>query len=350
MAQTALKDRAIGHAVLVERLKAGEARKFEKFLREIDRNLREQLTRGELTELKRARLEAILAEIDTLLAGVLDRFTKQMELDLREFADYEASAALSMLDDAGIAYALPAAETVWAAIRTEPLQAGKGKLLASFIKDWSESERQAVTGAIRLGVAQGQTTAEMVKAIRGTAALNFADGLLAVTKRNAEAVVLTSVAHVGAVARSEAYAANADIFKGLMWDATLDQRTCVRCQSLDGTVFDLGKGPKEPLHVRCRCVKVPELADEYQFLHEGATRSSEDGYVDGKETYYSWLKDQPEGMQVAALGKTRAKLLRDGGLSAERFAKLQLDRRFEPLTLAEMKKLEPKAFKRIGSD
>lgn len=348
MAKPALAESTIRHAVLVERLKAGEARKFEAFLREIDRNLREQLTRGELTTYKRRRLEALLAEIDAMLAEVLGRFTGQLDMQLREFAEYEAGAAMRALDNAGIAYALPAAEQLWAAVKVEPLQAGKGKLLAAFIRDWTQAEREAVTGAIRLGVAQGQTTAEIVKAIRGTAALKYADGLLAVTKRNAEAVVLTSVAHVGAVARSEAYAANADIFAGWEFSATLDTRTSSTCRSLSGRVFKLGQGPLPPVHVRCRSVAIPVLSDEYSWLAKGEKQASIDGPVDGSLTYYGWLKRQSRETVMDVLGPSRGKLFLDGGLSAGRFAALQLDRRFEPVTLEELKMLDAAAWRRAG--
>ena len=44
----------------------------------------------------------------------------------------------------------------------------------------------------------------------------------------------------------------------------------------------------------------------------------------------------------------RAKLFREGGLTVERFAELQLDRNFAPLTLARMKVLEPLAFEQAG--
>jgi len=70
--------------------------------------------------------------------------------------------------------------------------------------------------------------------------------------------------------------------------------------------------------------------------------------VDAKQSYYDWLKTQDEHFQIDALGPTRAKLFRNGGLSAERFAQLNLGTNFEPLTLAEMRKLEPKAFERAG--
>lgn len=98
----------------------------------------------------------------------------------------------------------------------------------------------------------------------------------------------------------------------------------------------------------CRSTTVPEISDEFDFLDEGATRASKDGPVDAKTTYYEWLKTQPESFQVQALGADRAKLFRDGGLSSERFAALNLNRRFDPLSLAEMQRLEPLAFERAG--
>ena len=350
MAQPALLDPSTRHAVFVERLKSGEVAKFEPFLREIDRNLRERLTRDGLTTFQRGRLESMLAEIDAMLAGVLGRFSRQLQLDLREFAEHEAGFAARLLDNAGFVASVPAAEAVWAAATTDPLAAGKGKLLSGFIADWSESEREAVTGAIRMGVAQGQTVPQIVQRIRGTKANRYADGLLATTKRHAEAVVRTSVAHVGTVARGATYSANADILKGVQWTSTLDQRTSSQCRSLDGRVFAMDKGPRPPIHVNCRSVVIPLLADEYAFLTKGEKRSSLDGPVDAGETFYSWLKKQPAAFQDEAIGPTRGLLLRKGGLSAERFAQLQLDRNFQPLTLAEMARLEPLAFKRAGVD
>ncbi|MNR66542.1 hypothetical protein D3C85_1900820 [compost metagenome] len=65
-------------------------------------------------------------------------------------------------------------------------------------------------------------------------------------------------------------------------------------------------------------------------------------------SYYNWLKQQPASFQDRAIGPVRAKLFREGGLSIERFAELQLDRNFSPLTLAQMKAIEPLAFERAG--
>jgi hypothetical protein len=81
---------------------------------------------------------------------------------------------------------------------------------------------------------------------------------------------------------------------------------------------------------------------------DGTKRSAQFGPVDSKLTYYGWLKTQPESFQDDVLGPMRGKLLRDGGLSAEKFASLNLDKNFEPLSLDEMRRREPLAFERAG--
>ena len=64
MAQTlALENASLRHAVTLERLKAGEAEQFQSFLRELDRRLREILTRDGLTAFQRQRTEAMLASL-----------------------------------------------------------------------------------------------------------------------------------------------------------------------------------------------------------------------------------------------------------------------------------------------
>jgi hypothetical protein len=100
--------------------------------------------------------------------------------------------------------------------------------------------------------------------------------------------------------------------------------------------------------VNCRSTIVPVLDERFAFLRKGATQQSQFGPVDAKLTYFEWLKQQPAAFQDAAIGKAKGQLLRNGGLSAQRFAELQLSRNFKPLTLLEMQRLEPLAFERAG--
>src|SRR5688572_15668829 len=79
--------------VLVQRLASGHERKFEKFLREMDRALRQRLAGDALTTFSRSRLETLLAAVGAMLDGVLGRFTRQLVIDLVEFAEHEAGVA-----------------------------------------------------------------------------------------------------------------------------------------------------------------------------------------------------------------------------------------------------------------
>src|SRR5690606_11496937 len=165
-------------------------------------------------------------------------------------------------------------------------------------------------------------------------------------KRDANAMVRTSPQHVNTSAQQMVYEDNADIVEGYIWISTLDGRTSQTCRSLDGQFFRPGKGPVPPIHINCRSSTIPKLTG-IDLLSE-TTRASKGGQVPATQTYYDWLKKQPAKFQDDALGVTRASLFRKGGLSAQEFARLNLDKNFQPLTLEEMRQKNPAAFKRAG--
>lgn len=350
----ALVDSTVRHAVYLERLKSGEAKQMVSFLQEVDREIRKKLLfRSELAAYKRDKLNRLLKEIDSLLTGLYAKQTAGLLGSLKELAEYEAGFEARNLDSvvSGVSFAVPAASTVWSAATLDPMSvrgSQGGKLLDPFVKDWARSEIEAVKNRIRQGAFEGQTNAEIVRSIRGTKARRYKDGLLDTTRRHAEAIVRTAVQHVASTARKQTWDRNADLVTGYRWVSTLDSRTTTQCRSLDGQTFEVGDGPMPPIHIGCRSTTVAELDDGLDFLDKGASRSSENGYVDADLTYYQWLKRQPAVFQDSAIGPKRGKLLRAGGLSAERFSELQLDRNFQPLTLAEMRQLEPQAFARAG--
>ena len=346
-----LLEAASRNQVLIERLKSGEVEKIQPYLKEIDRVIRLQLSKETLTSYTRNRLEGLLAQIDGLILGIYQRYVDS--LDLVSIAEYEAAFEARSLDKVlvNISAIVPTLPAIRAAIYSQPLQvtgADGGKLLKPFMADWTNTETKRVTGAIRKGYTQGQTNQQMIQAIRGTKAANYADGLLATSKRTAEAVVRTAVQHVAMTSRMETLQSNADVVNGYEWVSTLDGRTSSQCRSLDGRVFKMGKGPVPPIHVRCRSSITPSLDARFDYLKEDATRASKGGPVSADTTYYEWLKRQPAAFQDAAIGPTRGALFRNGGLSAERFAELQLDRNFKPLDLDEMRRLEPLAFEKAG--
>jgi SPP1 gp7 family putative phage head morphogenesis protein len=356
MSAVPIQDTLLRHQVLIQRLSSGEVAKFKPFLREMDRALRDALADSSVTDLERYRMEQLLSTVDTLMSGILNRFSKQLLLDLETYAAHEAKFSAGALDAASTFDAvIPSITQIRAAILQTPLGvkgSGRGALLKSFMENWTQTEVRGVNGAIRRGAFEGKTNASIVQELRGSHARNYQDGLLNVTARHAEAVVRTAVQHVATVAREESFAANDDIIKALQWLATLDKRTCPSCAALDLKEFPLNSGPRPPLHIGCRCAVIPVLKDAFAELEAGATRASKGAeggqQAAGELSYYEWLKTQPASFQDQAIGPTRAKLLRDGGLSAERFAALQIDKKFAPMTLDEMRASDATAFKRAG--
>lgn len=347
----ALADTFLRHQVFLQRLSTGEKNKFLPFLREMDKELRHRLGGSELTQFSRERLQKLLKAVDEMLAELLGDYQKQLLLSLDDIAQNEAGfsgrALGSVLE---VDFDLPGVPLIREAVLNNPLSIKDAPLLKPFITNWTAAERKAVAGAIRGGVFKGETNAQIVQRIRGTRARQYQDGLLDVTARHAATVVHTAVQHTSSQARQATFDENADIVEGLRWISTLDNATCPVCRSLDQKVFRLNKGPRSPIHPYCRCTLIAVLRKKYRFLEAGGTRASAGAgggmQVSAQLNYYQWLKTQPASFQDIALGRKRAKLFRDGGLSADRFAALQLDRNFEALTLDEMKKLEPIAFER----
>lgn len=358
-ANQAILDATIRHAVLLEKLKSGEVAKFAPFLKQIDAALRDRLTRTDLTNFTAKRLETLLSDIDGLLLGIFDKYSDKLNLDLVDIANYEAqfeATSLTRAAPAGITFdaALPGAAAIRAAILTNPLSvrgADGGKLLQPFIEGFTSTERQRLTGTIRQGFFEGRTNFQIIKDIRGTKAAGYNDGVLAITNRNAGSIIRTAVQHVATQARMETLKENPDVVQQVEWVSTLDSKTTAQCRTLDKRRFKLTEGPRPPIHINCRSTVVAVTRFSSLFA-EGATRASvsDSGpqQVRADLSYYEWLKQQPAAFQNQAIGPVRAKLMRDGGLSTERFSELQLDRNFAPLTLEEMKALEPLAFERAG--
>jgi len=203
-----------------------------------------------------------------------------------------------------------------------------------------------------LAAAQGLSTPDLVRRIRGTRAAKYRDGMIQATRRDVTLMARTAYHHVVSQARAETYRANADIVQAEEFVAVLDGRTSVQCRSLSGRRFDVGKGPVPPLHIACRSMRVPVLRDGLNFLDGAGKQFSRgaDGIkrVDADLTYFKWLKTQPNGFQDSVIGTERGRLLRSGGLTGQRFAELQLDKNFRPRTLDEIRDLEPLAFEQAG--
>ena len=397
-----LVDIATRHQVYLERLKAGELKRTDVLFARLNADLSRVLNAlpttelGVLTLIQRARLleairknqqEAYQEHMAVIASSLKDlsAFSVEFETESIDAATAETVEAVQDED----------AAPVWAAVQDRPMGA-TGKLLSVWLAGWATNEVTRATDLVRRAIAEGWTVSRVLKAFRGTAQAKYDDGLFASARRNTRATLNTAIQHVSTTSRAHAMehtsfqprgtprvktdaegnvtsipraardaAGRAGIrvgsnirLRGYRWVSILDDATSQICRSLDGQVFRFGAGPLPPAHVNCRSSIIGELDGRWlrrgpdgrfiarpQRAAQGA-KGSED--VKGGTTYYEWLKTQPEEFQNDALGLTRATLFRNGGLSAASFAKLNLGRNFEPLTLDEMRRLKPNAFRRAG--
>lgn len=345
---------AMRQQVMLERLKAGNVKSLEPFLKQAADAIRAQLAKGELTEFSRARAEAQLAAVRDDLTKIYGQAAEQIHADLREYSQYAGEAEVAAMENIvrpGVTLSAPAAAQIYTAAYAKPLGSGKyAAMMRPLIDGWATGSVEKAENVLRLGYFQGKTNQQLTAELVGTKARQYQDGIVGLSYRNGQAVVRTSMQHMAAVSRDAFVQANSDIIAKVEWVSTLDDRTTIQCQALDGQEFPLDSGPRPPIHINCRSTIVPVLANKYlrDTLSQGRTRASADGPVSAGQSYYEWLKGQPDSFQDEALGKTRAELFRSGGLTSERFAELNLGKNFEPLTLDEMRRLEPVAFQRAG--
>jgi SPP1 gp7 family putative phage head morphogenesis protein len=353
-----LIDRAVRHAVYLERLKTGEARRIIAFLNsqlfpDIARILRARLAlideRGiDTGPFTTERLRALATDIEVAasvrLGDIRDRqFTAFDQLGETEVAFAVKTMTQSLpfaFSFAGVDYPI-----LRAAIRERPLQ---GRILGEWYGDLSKSLRSRIEQQIRIGVAQSETIDQLVRRLVGTRAAQYTDGVFETTRREARSLVRTAVNHISSQSRELVYEENSDFVSGVLIVATLDTRTTEICMAQDGRVYPINEGWRPPGHFNCRTTTTPVLRGWKAFgLSDppASTRASMNGQVPETLTYGPWLRRQSAGVQDEALGPTRAALFRSGKVEIDRFVgaddrTLNLNelRQREGLTVADIEK------------
>jgi putative phage head morphogenesis protein len=321
----------------LERLKTQLANDFKISIEEILAFLQRVVFNEELSDLSQKQIRVIIRRTNDQLTTIFGAFVGNLKSNWQELFKHR----YKMDAPKDIKTLQKYADEVFA----KPLRLdGKmGITLDELLDAFTDTERKKIINAIRLAHHEGLPNAKLIQMIRGSRARNYQDGILVITTRHAKTIAHTGTAIVANQAKQALIADNADIIKGIKILATLDLRTSGICRGLDGVFMPLDKARYPPYHFNCR-TSFEIVYDGYQTPKQ---RASMDGVVKN-QSYYEWLKNQPAQYQDEVLGKTRAKLFRDGGMTVERFRVLQLDKNFTPLTLDEMKHLEPKAFKKAS--
>lgn len=331
------RDRVLLRSLLLQRFSNRQVADMIALLNSVDSLLFERLTNALINlgpeSFTVHRLDAALAGVWDINEQLYRRLATKTETDMLALAESElrhgASTFEELLPRGQVRVNVPSVQQVWAAAEARPFQ---GRLMADWFGALGAQRRDRIEIALRTGYVQGSTVSEMITALRGTRAAGYADGLLQIDRRNAEAVVRTAISHTASVARAELYEANSDIVKAEQWVSTLDSRTTDLCMSRDGHEYSVGEhrplddgppwleGPGQ-IHWNCRSVSVPVIdsAKALGFELPPLERAQYSGVAAPGTTYETWLKRQPAAVQDRVLGPTRGKMLRNGEVSFTKF-------------------------------
>lgn len=330
---------------------------------------------GEMSVIGKAGRNAVLRESNELIAKYYGK--AQLQVDLFGVAEVESlgvkKALSTVLERA--AGEMSAEVRLGLKLPTEVyLQKLAGDILiqGSPAKNWWLRQQQdtqfKLANEIRIGAAQGETNAQIIKRIVGQEATvkpalvaptakapapviePGVPGIMPLAKRNAAAIVQTSVATVAAAARRATLELNDDVTDGFMQVSTLDSHTSDVCIAYSGASWNWEYEPINgndlpwlggvPRHWNCRSMEIAlmkSLRDMGIDMDdpEPTERASSAGPISAKTTFDQFLTAMGPDFQNETLGKGRAELFRAGKLKGRDL----VDMSGRPLKLEQLKAL-----------
>lgn len=331
------------------------------------------------------RLESLMESIARLREDAWAEATDLMKTQAVQLSQMEALAIdgiLKITMPVVIETVMPTARRLKDIALVDPFE---GNTLSEWAADMEADDLRRIHAAVQSGMVAGEDMATIARRVVGSGALQGTDGVTEMTRRAAAAISHTAVMAISNGSRNAFFAENADIVDMERFVATLDSRTTPVCRANDGERFPLGKGPRPPLHIRCRSLRIAffgngllagsrpakpfvtrELVQEYSKINDLGDIKSRDalpygtksgfdkwerkrirqmiGPVPASTTYREWIARQSHAFQDDTLGVTKAKLFRDGGLSLDKF----VNRNGDELTLGALARLERDAFIAAG--
>lgn len=341
-----LADRFIGHHVDLLRLAESERETVFRMLGQLQSELLQQMDAQiplpGFETVSYRKSQALFRLTDKLIQQKYGRIAREHQSMLIDLVEYEADRTRQVVNrQVGVAMlSVGVPESVLKALVNDDLVEGRPA------KEWWRQQSDTLRGrfqhTIRQGIFAGETLDQLKQRVRGTKARQFQDGIMAITSRNAEALIRTSVQSVANAARHATFKANEDVMAGFQALVTLDTRTSEICMARSGYAWDLDGRPlneetKEafpgppPWHFNCRTVLVPVLKSWAQLQREAqqdealgkkldnieakigkGTQASMDGQVSADLTYEQWLETKSEDVQIEVLGRGRWQLWRRG--------------------------------------
>jgi SPP1 gp7 family putative phage head morphogenesis protein len=327
-----LLDSTVALHLDLERVSAGVRRDIVAMLKTLEKELTAKVA---TTDWSKARIARQIKEAQAIIADVYEQAAGTAQEATLTAAQVTASStvgALTVAVGGQVEIVLPTLDYLETLAGNAIIQ---GATQAQWWARQSGDVAWRFQTAVRQGLVAAETTPQIVRRVRE---------VMDVSRRNAEALVRTSVQTVANDTREKLFNNHGDVIASKEWNAALDLRTCPTCGPRDGKRWTLDNTPighaipysVPPKHWRCRCSMVPVLKTWRELginINEmpDSTRASMEGQVSDK-TFADWLARQNPGKIESVLGKGRADLWRNKTITLD-----QLLSNGEPLSLAELK-------------
>jgi hypothetical protein len=319
-----LADKIISHQLYLSRFTAGEQKKILKLLLAMQTELKSKLSNG-FTDYSKARMLKMLNECRM----VINEYYKQMQakINYSAVAETELKATQKVFAAISVEAAIPTSTAMKALVSDVLIE---GSPAASWWAKQAADTAFRFAAQVRQGVAQNETVAQVVTRIVGSKKYGT-PGIMDISRRNAYALVHTSIQQISNDARMATFQENADILEGMEQVSTLDSHTTAVCMAYSGQQWNLDGNPINgselpynggcPRHYNCRSVIVPLLIPlskiagvELPKKPEG-TRASDLGQIKESTTFNAFLQRHSDEYVNEMLGKGRADMWREGKIT-----------------------------------
>jgi hypothetical protein len=374
-----LANEYVTHAVNIQRLAEGTKGEVLNLLTDLQGELSQMLHNEDLagevsTTDKLAKAENLLKETHQTIATAYDDIDNHVHNQLLEVADiasHQNGKILNSVFNKEVASTALTPNTLQELVKDTMIE---GSPAGAWWKKQSDDTAHRFASQVRMGLAQGETTPQIVTRIigkptgkkipltnaKGKTKLvkEYAGGSMDVSKREATALVRTAVQTVNNNVQDKTFEQNQDILGGKQLLVTLDSRTSPICQARSGAAWDFKGEPlpsspvkipfpgPPPYHFNCRSILIPITKSWNDLIKEAggeaipgldevpqSTQASMDGQVAGNLTYEDWLKTKPEAFQREVLGPSKYQLWKEGKLSLAEM----VDQSGNPLTVEQLK-------------
>lgn len=376
-----LVDAFLLHTVDLMRVGEGIRGEILLMLQDLGRDLQRQLDdaslgKKTLTPYMQKRINALIKQTNSTIATAYRQANRSLAEHLLEVGVYAQTTAVALI-------ASVFGKEVTAKVASVALTMQDMKQLTSDVmiqgapssEWWAKQSRDTMMRfrrEVQMGIAQGETNDQIVSRILGnptgrrtvislpsgkTRILYERDaGILNISKREATALVRTSILTVSNAVHEAVYQENQDILQGRALHVTLDSRTTPICRSRSGGAWNFNGDPlpqsriqipfpgPPPYHYNCRSILIPIVKSWNELANldipgldnvSTGTQSSMDGQVPGNLNYEDWLKTKSESFQKQVMGEGRYDLWKSGQI---KMADL-VDQSGRALTLAELRNL-----------